>query len=141
MREKGKKEGEVKEKTLFLRLLLSIEKQKKSVCFIKLSLVWKKGVVNLSLCEKKICKKTLVKQKLIVMLDDNNLFQRAASSAYASMAAFTAAANMYNSFYPTTTNTNADPVNYFGCPGKNILLSYSIDFLNLFTRRDEKRNS
>jgi hypothetical protein len=53
------------------------------------------------------------------MLDDNNLFQRAAvaSSAYASMAAFTAAANMYNSFYPTT-NTSSDPVNYFGCNGK-----------------------
>lgn len=49
------------------------------------------------------------------MLDENNLFQRAASSAYASMAAFTAAANMYSSFYPPTTNTNADPVNYFGC--------------------------
>ncbi|CAF0878895.1 unnamed protein product [Rotaria sp. Silwood1] len=49
------------------------------------------------------------------MLDDNHLFQRAASSAYASMAAFTAAANMYNSFYPTATNTNMDPVNYFGC--------------------------
>ncbi|UJR10609.1 hypothetical protein I4U23_014806 [Adineta vaga] len=49
------------------------------------------------------------------MLDDNNLFQHAAvtSSAYASMAAFTAAANMYNSFYPT--NTNSDPINYFGC--------------------------
>jgi hypothetical protein len=54
------------------------------------------------------------------MLDENNLFQRAASSAYASMAAFTAAANMYNSFYPTTpnTNTHTDPVNYFGCTGK-----------------------
>jgi hypothetical protein len=49
------------------------------------------------------------------MLDDNNIFQRAASSAYASMAAFTAAANMYNSFYPI--NTNTDPVNYFGCTG------------------------
>ncbi len=51
------------------------------------------------------------------MIDDNNLFQHAAvtSSAYASMAAFTAAANMYNSFYPT--NTNTDPVNYFGCTG------------------------
>ncbi|CAF1406298.1 unnamed protein product [Adineta steineri] len=51
------------------------------------------------------------------MLDDNNLFQRAASSAYASMAAFTAAANMYNSFYPSTSNSNTtmDPVNYFGC--------------------------
>ncbi len=58
------------------------------------------------------------------MLDENNLFQRAASSAYASMAAFTAAANMYNSFYPTTANTNADPVNYFGCTGKKI---HSID--------------
>jgi hypothetical protein len=53
----------------------------------------------------------------VIMLDDNNLFHRAASSAYASMAAFTAAANMYNSFYPTT---NSDPVNYFGCPGKTI---------------------
>ncbi len=52
------------------------------------------------------------------MLDENNLFQRAASSAYASMAAFTAAANMYNSFYPTTTNIHADPVNYFNCTGK-----------------------
>lgn len=54
------------------------------------------------------------------MLDDNNLFQRAASSAYASMAAFTAAANMYNSFYPSpaSANTNMDPVNYFGCQGK-----------------------
>ena len=51
------------------------------------------------------------------MLDENNLFQRAATSAYASMAAFTAAANMYNSFYPTT-NSNTDPVNYFGCAGK-----------------------
>ncbi|CAF4803848.1 unnamed protein product, partial [Rotaria socialis] len=49
------------------------------------------------------------------MLDDNHLFQRAASSAYASMAAFTAAANMYNSFYPTASSTNTDPVNYFGC--------------------------
>ncbi|CAF1661940.1 unnamed protein product [Adineta ricciae] len=51
------------------------------------------------------------------MLDDNNLFQRAASSAYASMAAFTAAANMYNSFYPSTSNTNVnmDPVNYINC--------------------------
>jgi hypothetical protein len=41
------------------------------------------------------------------MLDENNLFQHAAvtSSAYVSMAAFTAAANMYNS------------VNYFGCTG------------------------
>lgn len=55
----------------------------------------------------------------IVMLDDNNLFQRAASSAYASMAAFTAAANMYNSFYPSTSNTNGnmDPVNYINCQG------------------------
>jgi hypothetical protein len=55
------------------------------------------------------------------MLDDNNLFQHAAvtSSAYASMAAFTAAANMYHSFYPPG-NINADhPVNYFGCTGKN----------------------
>jgi hypothetical protein len=55
------------------------------------------------------------------MLDDNNLFQHAAvtSSAYASMAAFTAAANMYNSFYPSA-NTNVDhPVNYFGCTGKS----------------------
>jgi hypothetical protein len=54
------------------------------------------------------------------MLEDDNIFQRAAvaSSAYASMAAFTAAANMYNSFYPTT-NTNTDPINYFGCTGKN----------------------
>ena len=51
------------------------------------------------------------------MLDENNLFQRAATSAYASMAAFTAAANMYNSFYPPT-NSNTDPVNYFGCTGK-----------------------
>ena len=52
------------------------------------------------------------------MPDNNNLFQRAAvaSSTYASMAAFTAAANMYNSFYPTT-NTNNDPVNYFVCTG------------------------
>jgi hypothetical protein len=51
------------------------------------------------------------------MLGDNNLFQHSAvsSSAYASMAAFTAAANMYNSFYPPT---NTDPVNYFGCNGK-----------------------
>ncbi|CAF2376576.1 unnamed protein product [Rotaria sp. Silwood2] len=50
------------------------------------------------------------------MLDNNNFFQRAAvaSSAYASMAAFTAAANMYNSFYPTT-NTHNDPATYFGC--------------------------
>jgi hypothetical protein len=45
----------------------------------------------------------------VIMLDDNNLFHRAAS--------FTAAANMYNSFYPTT---DSDPVNYFGCPGKTI---------------------
>ncbi|CAF2041694.1 unnamed protein product [Rotaria magnacalcarata] len=51
------------------------------------------------------------------MLDNNNLFQRGtvASSAYASMAAFTAAANMYNSFYPTTATTQNDPVNYFAC--------------------------
>ena len=56
----------------------------------------------------------------IVMLHENNLFQRAASSAYASMAAFTAAANMYNSFYPTTASTNMDPVNYFGCTGNNV---------------------
>lgn len=49
------------------------------------------------------------------MLDDNHLFQRAASSAYASMAAFTAAANMYNSFYPTAP-TNIDPVNFYACP-------------------------
>ncbi|CAF3681055.1 unnamed protein product [Adineta steineri] len=50
------------------------------------------------------------------MLGDNNIFQHAAvaSSAYASMAAFTAAANMYNSFYPTT-NPHIDPINYFGC--------------------------
>jgi len=50
------------------------------------------------------------------MLDDSNLFQHAtvASSAYASMAAFTAAANMYNSFYPNPEH----PVNYFGCTGK-----------------------
>ncbi|CAF0876608.1 unnamed protein product [Adineta ricciae] len=49
------------------------------------------------------------------MLDENNLFQQAAvaSSAYASMAAFTAAANMYSSFYPTTANP--DPNNYLGC--------------------------
>jgi hypothetical protein len=49
------------------------------------------------------------------MLDDNNLFQHATmtSSAYASMAAFTAAANMYNSFYPPTDH----PTNYFGCTG------------------------
>ena len=53
------------------------------------------------------------------MLDDNHLFQRAAaaSSAYASMAAFTAAANMYNSFYPNSSTT-CDPVNYFACSGQ-----------------------
>lgn len=57
------------------------------------------------------------------MLGDSNLFQHAtmASSAYASMAAFTAAANMYNSFYPST-NTNSDhPVNYFGCNGMRFI--------------------
>lgn len=57
------------------------------------------------------------------MLDDNRLFQQAAvaSSAYASMAAFTAAANMYTSFYPAM-NTNPDhPVNYFGSNGKKII--------------------
>jgi hypothetical protein len=56
------------------------------------------------------------------MIDDNNLFQHAAvtSSAYASMAAFTAAANMYNSFYPTNTNSE-HPMNYFGCNGKKYL--------------------
>lgn len=61
------------------------------------------------------------------MLDDNHLFQRAASSAYASMAAFTAAANMYNSFYPPVTNTSADPVNYFACSGKNRIVELAID--------------
>ncbi len=57
------------------------------------------------------------------MIDDNNLFQHAAvtSSAYASMAAFTAAANMYNSFYPTTNTNPEHPVNYFGCNGKTYL--------------------
>lgn len=37
------------------------------------------------------------------MLENNHLLQQAAvsSSTYASMAAFTAAANMYQSFYPT----------------------------------------
>ena len=64
------------------------------------------------------------------MLDDNNLFQRAASSAYASMAAFTAAANMYNSFYPTT-NTNTDPVNYFGCTGKTINNKKDFSFISV----------
>ena len=61
----------------------------------------------------------------IMMLSDNNLFQHAAvsSSAYASMAAFTAAANMYNSFYPTI---NSDPVHYFGCNGKNSHLDHFI---------------
>ena len=53
---------------------------------------------------------------VIEMLDDNNFLQRAASSAYASMAAFSAASQMYNSFYPSP-NVGADPVNYFGCPG------------------------
>jgi hypothetical protein len=64
------------------------------------------------------------------MLDDNNLFQRAASSAYASMAAFTAAANMYNSFYPSTPNTNTtmDPVNYFSCTGTNVYFSWTKKF-------------
>ncbi len=59
------------------------------------------------------------------MLDDNNLFQHAAvtSSAYASMAAFTAAANMYNSFYPSA-NSNAD--HYFGCTGKKKLSSRNV---------------
>ena len=54
------------------------------------------------------------------MLDENNLFQQAAvaSSAYASMAAFTAAANMYSSFYPATANP--DPNNYLGCSGEEI---------------------
>jgi hypothetical protein len=69
------------------------------------------------------------------MLDENNLFQRAASSAYASMAAFTAAANMYNSFYPTTTNTNADPVNYFGCTGKKIEFIQLINFVGRYEKR------
>ncbi|CAF4611390.1 unnamed protein product, partial [Rotaria socialis] len=64
------------------------------------------------------------------MLDDNHLFQRAASSAYASMAAFTAAASMYNSFYPTASSTNTDPVNYFGCTGNE----------NGFVRQTNKRN-
>lgn len=52
------------------------------------------------------------------MLDNNNFLQcaTAASSAYASMAAFTAAANMYNSFCPAT-NIQNDPVNYYGCSG------------------------
>lgn len=54
-----------------------------------------------------------------IMLEESHVFQRAASSAaYASMAAFTAAANMYNSFYPTTYTT-ADPMNYMPCSGKN----------------------
>lgn len=72
------------------------------------------------------------------MLDDNHLFQRAASSAYASMAAFTAAANMYNSFYPPVTNANADPVNYFTCSGKNRIVGSVIDsnVLHLDMKRD-----
>ena len=53
------------------------------------------------------------------MLNDNHLFERAASSAaYASMAAFTAAANMYHSFYPTNY-TSGDPMNYMTCSGKS----------------------
>ena len=54
------------------------------------------------------------------MINENNLFPHAAvaSSAYASMAAFAAAANMYNSFYPTA-NANCDQsVNYFGSNGR-----------------------
>lgn len=61
------------------------------------------------------------------MLDDNHLFQRAASSAYASMAAFTAAANMYNSFYPQVTNASTDPVNYFTCSGNKKMKYFIID--------------
>jgi hypothetical protein len=51
------------------------------------------------------------------------------------MAAFTAAANMYNSFYPTTTNTNADPVNYFGCTGKKIEFIQLINFVGRYEKR------
>ena len=72
------------------------------------------------------------------MLDESNLFQRAASSAYVSMAAFTAAANMYNSFYPTTANTNADPVNYFGCSGRTMQFIHAI---NPFVFRYEERTT
>ena len=71
------------------------------------------------------------------MLDDNNLFQHAAvaSSAYASMAAFTAAANMYNSFYP-----HSDPVNYFGCNGnKKCFLFVMIRNINIFMYLEMKR--
>ncbi len=91
--------------------------------------------MTLSLCEKNLLKIILK----IVMLDENNLFQRAASSAYASMAAFTAAANMYNSFYPaTTTNTNADPVNYFGCTG-NLILFMKINTFSFFLDMKRER--
>jgi hypothetical protein len=73
------------------------------------------------------------------MLGDNNLFQHAtvASSAYASMAAFTAAANVYNSFYPPI---NTDPVNYLGCTGKKSYISvyYYTKFLHV---RNETRTT
>ena len=75
------------------------------------------------------------------MLDENNLFQRAASSAYASMAAFTAAANMYNSFYPNTANTTADPVNYFGCTGKKIESFHWFADLMLIDMKRERLDS
>lgn len=54
------------------------------------------------------------------MINENNLFPHTAvtSSAYASMAAFTAAANMYNSFYPTANTSCDQAVNYFGSNGK-----------------------
>ena len=73
------------------------------------------------------------------MLDENNLFQRAASSAYASMAAFTAAANMYNSFYPNTANTHSDPVNYFGCTGEKIFTPLTMEICSGKFRYEERK--
>lgn len=54
------------------------------------------------------------------MLDDNPLFPRpsAVPSTYASMAAFTAAANMYNSFYPSGSMP-IDSASSFACSGKS----------------------
>lgn len=56
-----------------------------------------------------------------MMIEEQNFLQRAASSAYASMTAFSAANNVYNTLYPNA-HTGLEASNYFTHSGKNHLL-------------------
>lgn len=66
------------------------------------------------------------------MIDESPIFQQ---TAYASMAAFTAAANVYNSFYP---NINCDPINYFPSNGKLLFFLLKNIFLFFLDMKRER---